>query len=323
LPGKVTTFTVTATDPAGLPVTLSVAGLPPNSSFSPTTGAFTWIPQTPDIGPHVVHFTATNSASMTASQDVVVDVGSTTPVILSLNNAASFVANGCSPGAAATLLGEGFVNSTPKAAEISPLPTQVNGLSVKVNGDSLPLYYASAEQVNFQCPALSAGEALTITIESGTGTSPAIQSTMLYAQPGIFSLDGSGQGQGAILIANTANIAMAHVGGIPSQPAQPGQSISIYATGLGPVDFDVPTGQPAPVGHLVKVTAPLDVQIGGVSAEVSFAGLAPGFTGLYQVNAKVPSTATPGDAITVQLVTHLPDGTLAMSNIVTIAIAAN
>jgi len=71
-----------------------------------------------------------------------------------------------------------------------------------------------------------------------------------------------------------------------------------------------------------RANAPVDVIIDGQNADVSFAGLAPGFTGLYQVNAQIPGSASAGDTISVQIAIHLPDGTVAKTNIVTIAVAA-
>ncbi len=69
------------------------------------------------------------------------------------------------------------------------------------------------------------------------------------------------------------------------------------------------------------MTAPLDVLVDGQKAEVNFAGLAPGYNGLYVVNAQVPASASPGNAVPVQIAVHLPDGTVALSNSVTIGIA--
>jgi adhesin/invasin len=268
-----------------------------------------------------VHFTGTNLAGISTVQDVVIEVTSSTPVISLLANSASYVEEGCSPGAVATLLGTGFVKAGAKSAASGPLPTEVNGLRVKVNDTYLPVLYAAESIVNFQCPQLAPGAPVSLTIESDTGTSSAMASQMQFATPGIFTLDGSGKGQGAILIANTAKIAMTPTPGIPGQPATPQGWISIYATGLGATDVSVQGGAPAPSNPLARVKAPADVLVDGQAAKVSFAGLAPGYAGLYVVNAQVPASASLGDAVSVQIAVHLPDGTTALSNLVTIAIA--
>jgi uncharacterized protein (TIGR03437 family) len=248
--------------------------------------------------------------------------GSQTPVVVSLVNAASYVDDGCSPGTVATLLGRGFVNTAAKSAATGPIPIEVNGLRVRMNGNYVPVYFASESQVNIQCPESAPNSVLTLVVESQTGSSPPLSTTLQYATPGIFTLDGSGKGQGAVLIANSSAVVMAHTNRLPSQPAKPGDSISIYATGLGPVTVNLPSGQPAPLDTLVHSVAPVDVVIGGVNAKVTFAGLAPGYTGLFQVNAKIPASAPVGDTVTVWIVTHAPNGSTVQSNVVTIAIAA-
>ena len=75
----------------------------------------------------------------------------------------------------------------------------------------------------------------------------------------------------------------------------------LYASGLGDVSPAVAAGSAAPSSPLSRTVLPVDLIIGGVRAEVAFAGLAPGFAGLYQVNAVVPSPVTPGDAVPVTI----------------------
>jgi uncharacterized protein (TIGR03437 family) len=62
-------------------------------------------------------------------------------------------------------------------------------------------------------------------------------------------------------------------------------------TGLGPVDPPVSAGQAAPASPLAHATVPIRVQVGGVETAMSFAGLAPGMAGIYQVNFRVPMDA--------------------------------
>lgn len=321
VPGRAVQFTVSATDPAGLGVTLSVANLPANSSFNTNTGVFSWTPQTAQVGQYSVAFTATNTAQVSATQNVAIEVQSTTPVVSTLANAASLVDMGCSPGAIATLLGTGFETSGAKAAEVSPLPTALNGLHVQVNGEDVPVFYVSENQVNFQCPQGAPGASVSLTIQSGTGASSPFSTTIQFAGPGIFTLNGTGSGQGAVLVAGTANLAMTPTKGILSQPAPRGGYISIYATGLGPTNIDVPAGAPAPADPLAETTGQVNVLVGGETAQVSFAGLVPGYTGLYVVNALLPATTPVGPAIPLQLSVQQPDGTVSTSNAVTIAVA--
>ena len=271
---------------------------------------------------------STNLMILTASGATVnisnaIPLSAQTPVIFSLVNAASYAdEGGCSPGAAATLFGANLAPST-QSAGAGSLPTELNGVRVSANGAYLPLFYVSEFQLNFQCPVLAPGDALVVIVENAAGSSAPFASKILCAAPGIFSLYGTGGGQGAILIANSPNIAMQHVDGMPSQPARPGDFVSIYATGLGPVNLPVPAGQPAPLDPLAKTDAPIQVLIGGLNAAVQFAGLAPGSVALYQVNAKVPGTAVAENIVPVQISVNLPDGSVAKSNVVTIGTKAN
>ena len=86
-----------------------------------------------------------------------------------------------------------------------------------------------------------------------------------------------------------------------SNPVKAGQVIVVYATGLGEVDNPVKAGSPTPLTGLSSTMNPVTMTIGGVAATVSFAGLTPGSTGLYQVNAVVPKGVTAGDRVAVIL----------------------
>src|SRR5262249_11388393 len=76
--------------------------------------------------------------------------------------------------------------------------------------------------------------------------------------------------------------------------AKAGQFVELYANGLGAVTNQPGSGDPAVATPLSKSTSPATVQIGGMDASVSFSGLAPGFAGLYQVNAMIPAKLPPG-----------------------------
>jgi uncharacterized protein (TIGR03437 family) len=139
--------------------------------------------------------------------------------------------------------------------------------------------------------------------------------------PGIFSLNSQGTGPGAIQIANVEAFGQAvfaqpanSISGATSQPVNPGQYITIFATGLGAVTTAPPADGHGPTG-LVYIAATATVSIGGVTVTPSFAGLAPNFAGLYQVNALVPANATVGSNVPV----FITVGGV-VSNTVTIAI---
>ncbi len=86
-----------------------------------------------------------------------------------------------------------------------------------------------------------------------------------------------------------------------SNPAKRGSSIALYANGLGPVSNQPASGDPASATSLSQTTQPVTVSFGGVNATASFAGLAPGFQALYQINVTVPTGVTAGNAVPVTI----------------------
>jgi uncharacterized protein (TIGR03437 family) len=173
-----------------------------------------------------------------------------------------------------------------------------------MNGISVPLFFVSSGQINFQVPwELLSSPTSSLTVTTAAGTSPSITVPMFAASPGIFTTNTTNSAtQGVIQIANSTTF-VAPVGAIPgvtSRPAVPGDILTIYASGLGAVSNTPGDGAVAGSGStLSAVFAPVTVTIGGQSATVSFAGLSPGFVGLFQVNATVPTSAPSGNAVPV------------------------
>jgi uncharacterized protein (TIGR03437 family) len=85
----------------------------------------------------------------------------------------------------------------------------------------------------------------------------------------------------------------------PGAPAAIGETVVIYCSGLGQVTPAVGAGTAAPGSPLARIVNPITLLIGGQSATVDFAGLTPGYSGLYQVNAIVPPGIASGDAVEV------------------------
>jgi uncharacterized protein (TIGR03437 family) len=182
-----------------------------------------------------------------------------------------------------------------------PLPNTLAGSSFQVAGRSMPLIFVSPGQVNLQIPWELAGlQQASITATVGSQVS-ALQTVSLASfAPAIFALDQQGTGQGAILIAPTALLAGA--ADASSRPVMKGEYISIFCTGLGAVSNQPATGAAALGAPLLSITTTNPtVTIGGMAAVVTFSGLAPGFAGLYQVNALVPAGASAGGAVAVAI----------------------
>jgi uncharacterized protein (TIGR03437 family) len=201
--------------------------------------------------------------------------------------------------------GQGSYNSV-------PLPTTLAGSSFQMAGRAgVPLVFASPTQVNLQIPWELAGSQQTSAAVTVGANVSALQNVALAAfAPGIFTLNQQGSGQGAILIANTAILA-----GTLGRAVKKGEYISIFCTGLGAVNNQPATGAAAKSNPLSHTLTQAGVTIGGADATVTYSGLAPGFAGLYQVDAQVPSGAPSGG--TVAVVMKIGGST---SNTVTIAV---
>ena len=130
------------------------------------------------------------------------------------NPASSVAGDVCSPGGLASLSGEGFTSQGPQKATSSPLPTSLGGVQVKVNGEAVPLLFASASQVNFQCPQLTPGSPLNVTVAPESGEAiPAASGTMAAAAPSVFTI--APTTQGVIRIASADQFAMPKTEGTP------------------------------------------------------------------------------------------------------------
>jgi len=221
-----------------------------------------------------------------------------------VNPGGTVSAAGNIPAAAASIAsvyGITFASSTVHTPG-TPLPTTLGGVSVRINGILAPLFDVSPTQINLQIPWEVLGlSQVSITVTSGGITSSPVTINLATYSPALFATNAQGSGQGAILIANTAFVA-APVGAFTgSRPANRGEFISIYCTGLGPVTNQPATGAVAPSDPPSTTTTLPTAIIGGISATVTFSGLAPGFVSLYQVNLQVPQDAPTGDAVPVVL----------------------
>jgi hypothetical protein len=200
-------------------------------------------------------------------------------------------------GSIASVFGSNLASSL-TAITTYPLPTAINGSSIQIGAQNAPLFMTSCGQANVQIPWEAAGKTqLPVTTTAGGLVSAQQPATIAPYAPGIFALNQQGTGQGAVQIAPTALVAAAQAPG--ARPVMRGEYISIFCTGLGPVSNQPATGAAASYFTLSSTTTLPTVTIGGISAQVTFSGLAPGFAGLYQVNAQVPAGTVPGGNVAV------------------------
>ncbi|MCX6633546.1 MAG: CotH kinase family protein [Acidobacteria bacterium] len=179
------------------------------------------------------------------------------------------------PGSLVSIYGERLGASTGQASQMPPATT-LAGLIVSINGARAPLLYVSPGQVNVQIPwdTTPGPGAFTVFVDGALGNS-------VTAEIGAFA-------PGIFLVAHGA-------GGVPVSPQEPalaGETLIIYATGLGPVDSTQPD-RPA-------IETPT-VRVGDVPAIVEFAELTPSFVGLHQVKIQLPDGVPAGTAVPLTL----------------------
>jgi uncharacterized protein (TIGR03437 family) len=212
-------------------------------------------------------------------------------------NAASVAAGApVAPGELISIFGQ-QLSGGESAAGSGMLPTTMSGVQVLIGSQTgtpggafqaSPLLFTSGGQVNAEVSFnASVNTNQQVLLQWGTAYAPPVYVDVAEAEPGIFQ---AGQ-QGIITDASGNPIG-------PANPAHAGDVVIIYCTGLGAVMPSIGDGEPTPPAHY-PVQNPVTVTIGGQNADVLFAGLTPGFNGLYQINATVPSGITAGDQVPV------------------------
>lgn len=211
-------------------------------------------------------------------------------------HAASYAQDGViAPGALVSIFGVNLAQGSNFAT--LPLPVRLGNTSVTIGGFDAPLLYSGGGQVNAQVPfelPPDTRQQVMLTIRHADGTQSVSKPESISVapgKPGIFTLDESGKGQGTIFKGATLVDA--------NSPAQAGDVITVYCTGLGATQPAVPDGVPTPTGSLYNAVLTPTATVGGVPATVQFAGLTSGFVGLYQVNLEIPAGVPPGPAVTL------------------------
>jgi len=217
-------------------------------------------------------------------------------------NAASFapVTNSVAPGEYVSIFGTNFT-STAQSAQSFPFPTNLGNVQVMVNGVAAPLGYVSPTQINFVMPfATPIFSFAQFQVISGNTPSNMVTLYTAASAPGVFSLTNNG----GSFAPGVGPAAVTHANGslvTKSSPAVAGETLVLYVTGLGAVSPPVADGAAAPsnpLSYVVDTDIGVDIEDQNfnryTSPSISFAGLAPGFAGLYQINFVVPSGVPTG-----------------------------
>jgi uncharacterized protein (TIGR03437 family) len=306
--GKPVSFTFSASDPGGYPVALSASGLPDGASFESGTGRFSWTPGPSQQGIYRIRLAASDTASGVATGYATIAVDAGKPWIAGIRNAASGEQPACSPGSVASVTGRWLAASGVAVSDAGGGASELGGTRVKVNGEYVPVVYASARRVDFVCPEREPGTVLQVSVENGAGKADSASTTMYAMAPGLYSVDGTGTGQGSVTLAGTTVVAAGRDYLGLGRPAEPGEWITIRATGIAGLTGALPT-----------------VKIGDGYAQVESVQAAPGTAGVYLITVEAPLGTQDGDAVPVVVILP-PDeaagvhGAGRQSNAITIAV---
>ena len=216
------------------------------------------------------------------------------PRMVNANGVVSATGYGApSPGSLISLYGVNLAADELTQTTSFPLPTNLNEVSLLVNGQAVPLLASTPWQINAQLPqTVAAGTATFQVGYAGGARLAAVSAAVRSTSPENFFFPFTrgllGYSQAAAFHAGTG------VAADLDHPAAAGETLEIYGLGLGVTDPMVEAGLRSPSSPPARALETPRLQIGGKDAVVVFAGLAPGFAGVYQVNAIVPAGLSPG-----------------------------
>lgn len=204
-------------------------------------------------------------------------------------NAASYApfTTGVAPGELLSIYGSNLASSTVVTQGGQAFPTRLGGVRVLFNGGTeAPIYFVSTGQIAVIVPYGISTSIVQIQVERNGVLSNAVTAFRYLTSPGIFSQSQSGEGLAAALHPNFSLVTQ-------DNPAKIGETVQIFLTGIGSVFPTIADGALGGTNQVQNGT--VKAYIGNVAADVTYAGLAPGLAGLYQVNATVPTGAGSGN----------------------------
>lgn len=214
-----------------------------------------------------------------------------------------------SPGDIAVVYGSNFTSATPQGAQSTPIATNLAGVQVLVNGTAAPIYFISPNQIDFQMPYATAAGTADIQVVNNGAAGNIVSVAVGAIEPKILVFLGY-SGQPPIIV-NYADGSIATTDSgftaLPAHAASPGDTLIMYAIGLGQTSPAATTGAAASGSTLETINpASVTITLGGgfvttVPITPAFVGLAPGFVGLYQINFTLPSNAPVGSSVPLML----------------------
>jgi uncharacterized protein (TIGR03437 family) len=172
-------------------------------------------------------------------------------------------------------------------------PAALGGTTVTVAGKPAYVDFVSPGQVNVQVPSGIAAGQQPLVVTTAGGVSTAYTVSVKAQEPGLlappaFILKGL-QNVVALFSGTLTYVLPVNVAGVATARARPGDNITLYGIGFGTVTPDTPAGQIVQQNNALQ--SDLQIAFGGVPANVTYKGFAPGYVGLYQFNVVVPNVA--------------------------------
>ena len=271
--------------PASLTVAVSLAGL----KAGQYTGAITITPTDTTVATKVLVVALNITSGGTGTSGV---------TVRTILNAASLQPGALAPGEIISIFGTGLgplAGQGPILSSSGSVGSTLADTRVLFDGVAAPLLYAGSEQINAIVPyGINGRFATSVQVEVAGNRSEALQLRVDPASPALFTATGTGKGQGAVVNQDgTLNN--------PFFPAPRETIIALYGTGEGQTR---PAGQD---GRIITTdvrppVAPVSVTVGGLDAEVKYAGSAPGMvSGAFQINVLVPRNAPVGGQIPIEV----------------------
>lgn len=188
-------------------------------------------------------------------------------------------------GSSRTWRADEFVNNR--------LPTSLDGVSVTVNGKPAAISFIGAGQINAQAPDDTSTGSINVVVTNAAGESTPRSAQLRQFSPALFRFAPMDNKYVAAVAMDGAYLGPPALFGttLTTRGARPGETILLFGTGFGPTNPTVPSGQL--FSGAARLTNDVRITIGGVAADVSFAGLSS--PGLYQFNTVVPATVPDGD----------------------------
>jgi len=206
-------------------------------------------------------------------------------------------------GGIASIYGEQFRYGDPQQGTI-PLPEELGGVKVFVNGVAARLFYVSYGQINFQMPFEAPPGRVRVTVMREGQAGNVVTAEVAERAPLLLRL---GLGDYGIIVNQDGTFPIPQLPGIPSRPAKPGEALVAYAIGFGQTDPALATGAASPAAEPLARIVPAPTVFfgagltGGVPVTPFYAGLTPNFVGLFQINVIVPDNAPKGDRVPLRV----------------------